>query len=1150
MDLTKGKHNRTIFDWALILIFAITTLWMGVAQAAETPLKFKAVDLGGAWKGCVDKDNQGESLGYPETSFDDSQWREVAIPCNFDSLGPGMDEFRGNCWFRRSFVVSNSWRNQRVIIRFKGINNQGDIWLNGGKIGKSVDPFLPYELTIGDDIKYGCSNTLVVRVNNEDPVSGMPTFFGWRSEGGILRGVELIAGSFCYMNQVALTAEPVQDGGVLNITIKVNNKMVKAQSVQARIKIFDQGGGIVSEFATDWMKIKRDDYASLQSTVSLPGVKWWSPEHPNLYSAQIELAGKEGEIFQSRVERFGFRNIKTQGNQLLLNGKPVYLVGFNRHEDSYRTGMATDIALTRQDLTDMKRMGANFIRLCHYPHDPREIDICDELGLLVMCEIPYYMANLMPGSVDITQNENNVLVTESAKRQLTMMIERDRNHPSVIFWSVGNENKECLAEVRQLLGDLVLLAKKLDPSRLATHVTIQGFWDDPNIDTHHYDDVVGVNCYGYMNYGEKSKEYLERALGTVHRKYPGKPLLITEYGAWEIKRGQENEGQIQATAIENDFSFFICDPNICGAIIWCYADHRWPPKAFIPEADGISPYGVYKRDRTPAAAVKVVEKIFGQQLRERQHISNSSNLVLSCKSDNDFFQVLRTNGIDCQRYETPQEAVEMASENGGVMILADCYPQARTKLDEGVFQLARKKKMRLYVEYPSMVPGVELGETRYQQCGTYGSVRERTVVTSDFFAPHLEKNRILSISDCYLQQVKNVKPHLANAVVVGYDSVPLSVPENAAPILFSLDQGDVLVATTKLSNFVTGRYAPITAWRGVWQGILQWVCPKAPIAQLEWTPTVRPTLGPRDKLAADAEEQAMRRAAEWYKKSRLLVHESGRYWTPGDINASDKYRGIKPLPPDWQVGDGSYGILECYISKRIFAGGSQATHPCIRADCSLESAMGLACGSALFNNIEMRKIAENLNDYIYFRAPTSKYGRVDPASPSYGLLGHNDYDTYPSQFWGDDNARSILGSLASAALLKTDRWNEGIIRALLGNFRTTGPYGYRLTVLGESELQAKGWKYYWELPEKIFSPHYESWLWCCYLWAYEQTRFQPFLERARTGIQLMMEAYPDKWLAECGRMDEERIRMLLPLSWLGRVEDTIQHRQWLGAVCY
>jgi beta-galactosidase/beta-glucuronidase len=218
---------------------------------------------------------------------------------------------------------------------------------------------------------------------------------------------------------------------------------------------------------------------------NVPAAKPWSPESPSLYRAEIELR-VGGRVIDRTSTRFGFRKIEVKGTSLLLNGRKLYLTGFNRHEDSPRTGMALDRETTRRDLEEMKAMGANFLRGAHYPHDPSEYDLCDELGILVMVEAPL---NVWNGS----KREGTL---QACKSYLRRMIERDFNHPSVIFWSVSNECVETNEGVYEGIQELVAHAKTLDPTRLVTHVS--NHWTHGDIfrsASPAQDDVIGINEY-------------------------------------------------------------------------------------------------------------------------------------------------------------------------------------------------------------------------------------------------------------------------------------------------------------------------------------------------------------------------------------------------------------------------------------------------------------------------------------------------------------------------------------------------------------------------------------------------------------------------------------------------------------------------------
>ncbi len=601
-------HFRSL---AIGILFAVCRGLTPGAVGADMPED--ALSLGGLWLAVADADKSGETKAYQTASFAPSEsesngWVKVDVPCNFDAIGPSMRKYHGTCWFRRSFRAPKPWQARRVVLCFEGVNNQAKVWINGQLMGETRDPFLPCELRVGRSLNYGGTNTISVAVNNEHPHSGMPTFFGWRCEGGILRDIELRATDHLYIENIKIEADPAGD---FSMRIEVDNQRTSTASARLRIVLSDRHGQNLYEAGRP-VAIRAGQQKALTIADRLPGAKAWSPESPHLYVAWIELV-EDGTVVAAQRVRFGFRKIETQGCRVLLNGRPIYMFGFNRHEDSHRAGMAWDPETTARDLRDMKRMGANFVRLCHYPHSPKEIDLCDELGLLVMCEIPYYMCNLDRRGKEHRATERR-LVEESACRQMTAMIRRDWNHPSVVFWSTGNENNEPDPEVREIHGILARLTKRLDPTRLVTHVSIQGNWNNPDFSSHDEDDVIGANAYGYMNYGEKAgQQFFQPAFSLVHKRYPNKPLFITEYGNWEIKRvPKPGWGSRQAAAIKYDVRH-LQEPFMCGSLIWVYADHSWPPHdPFISGVNGVSPYGLYTRDRRRAAGVDAAEEIFKQ----------------------------------------------------------------------------------------------------------------------------------------------------------------------------------------------------------------------------------------------------------------------------------------------------------------------------------------------------------------------------------------------------------------------------------------------------------------------------------------------------------------------------------------------------------
>jgi len=520
--------------------------------------------------------------------------------------------------------------------------------------------------------------------------------------------------------------------------------------------------------------------------------------------------------------------------------------------------------------------------------------------------------------------------------------------------------------------------------------------------------------------------------------------------------------------------------------------------------------------------------------------ADALRLVLCCGEENDLYRVLQQNRVPCLRVDTSEQAVAAAVRGGAVMVLADGYPERTTDLPQGVLDAAAGKKLRLYVEYPTSLAGLKLDKPRRARY-------ERVVAADDSFGPALPRLRILAINGLHFVPIEGAKGRLVAAKVAGFDSAVYSLPPATSPILLEHPRGDMLVATTKLSHFLTGRYAPQDAWRAVWAGVLRWLMPERKPPLLLWTPTVRPAYGRDDALPADAELAALRRGAGWFRTSKLLMHPARK-----DEVARSLGRGPGPLagaglvptpPPGAPIGDGSMGILEGPLSH-IQHDGSQLQSVSIRGDCNGESAMAMALAGQVLGDRELGAIACNLLDFYLLKSDARKRERADPAHGAYGLVAWG--ITTPAWYcanYGDDNARMMMGTLATAAATGRAHWNEAMTLCLLANLRTTGQLGFRSDRLDIGPL-GRGWLPFFRRRIVSYSPHMEAYLWACFLWAYDKTGDKLFLDRAKTAIAMTMNTYTDGWRWMNG-LAQEKARMVLPLAWLVRVEDTPQHRAWL-----
>ncbi|MHC4715357.1 MAG: GNAT family N-acetyltransferase [Planctomycetota bacterium] len=569
------------------------------------------IELDGVWRFQPDPCDEGEKVGWFHADFDRRMWREVTAPASFNQCGPGMDSYEGIGWYVRHVTVPANWQGRRVILRFEGANHLSRVWVNGQPAGENPDGFLRFELHAGDLVRFGQENVIAVRVDSTRRKGEVPGLQrGWRPFGGLLREVCLTASDPLWVEDVRIDAALATGGGRLTLTARIVNDRPDPATASVSVTIVDADGKECARIASDPVEVPAGARVDVKLDGDVAGAAPWSPDDPRLYTAEVELADETGPA-DARAVRFGFRRIEARDGKLLLNGEPIFLVGFNRHEDSPDTDQCTDLATARRDLLDMKAMGANFVRLCHYPHHPGELDLCDELGLLAMGEIPLYWWD---GLDEGDQNCRRKLA--AALRQMEKMVRRDWNHPSVIFWSASNETLEDKPEVVAGNAELVELARKLDPTRLAVHVSDPRHWPDhPHFES---DDVICVNAYPAISgrFADpqydmaRSAQWWRDELDRLHELHPDKPILITEFG-YPCLEGVFGCGlgeDVQARAIEAQMAGMDA-PYVCGATIWCYADHAWPAGSFLSRV-AISPFGVVSWRRRRLAAWETVAGLF------------------------------------------------------------------------------------------------------------------------------------------------------------------------------------------------------------------------------------------------------------------------------------------------------------------------------------------------------------------------------------------------------------------------------------------------------------------------------------------------------------------------------------------------------------
>ncbi|WP_209329425.1 hypothetical protein [Lunatimonas salinarum] len=504
-------------------------------------------------------------------------------------------------------------------------------------------------------------------------------------------------------------------------------------------------------------------------------------------------------------------------------------------------------------------------------------------------------------------------------------------------------------------------------------------------------------------------------------------------------------------------------------------------------------------------------------------------------ADSDMIRWLEGEGFETRFFDDALSAAKAAKERSVILVLASGYPERRTAVSTAFYETIKQKGQKVYVEFPDFVPGIKLDAENLQ------TRLERGVVASSYFGSSLDSLQILGINDCHLISSDAANPLMVLAKVAGLDRAEYGltgVPNY--PLLVKGDFG--FVSFSKFSDFGKARYGPEDHWKAVLSTIIADLTGKDDFTFDTWPRYLSPTLLANEAVSEEAKRESVQRGVDWFAKGKFFIHSD---WKDRWLHyQSDGLNPVgPPVPQDEPVGDGTLGLLEGH-SSNIYHDGSQQYRYWIRADVQGEGAYALAAASRLSESDEYRQPAINLIDFI-FKENLRTGPRSHPDSAAYGLIGWS--HTHPHVYYGDDNARAILGILGASAHLELSDWDREMVEAILANFRTTGKSGFRMNRLENKDLHRNGWKYYWDRDVVNPAPHFESWMWALYLWLYDKTGHEPLLEKAKSAIRITMEGYPDEWLWTNG-IQQERARMILPLAWLVRVEDTPEHRGWLDRI--
>ncbi|GAB5535578.1 MAG: beta-glucuronidase [Rubricoccaceae bacterium] len=433
-----------------------------------------------------------------EYAFDESP--TLHVPGDWNSQREDLLWYEGTLWYERDIQYTPA-RGRRVFLHVGAANYDAVAWMNGQELGHHQGGFTPFEFEVTDHMREG-TNEIVIKVNNERKREAIPTLnTDWWNYGGLTRDVLLVETPETFIRDYFLQLDP-EDPSRVQGWIRLDGPDAARQRVTVSIP---EAG--VSETVTTGT----DGRAGV--SFSAPALQRWAPGAPHRYTVAVETDADRVE------DRIGFRTLEARGTEILVNGEPLFLRGISMHEEApYRGGRAFNRSDAETLLGWAQEMGANYVRLAHYPHNETMVQVADSLGLLVWSEIPVYW----------TIDWENPETYANAEQQLREMITRDKNRAAVAFWSVGNETPPT--DVRlAFMQRLVATTRQLDDTRLVTAALERSERENRVYEIHDRLgadlDVLGVNEYIGWYDGLPTK--VDSVSWT---SIYDKPLIMSEFG--------------------------------------------------------------------------------------------------------------------------------------------------------------------------------------------------------------------------------------------------------------------------------------------------------------------------------------------------------------------------------------------------------------------------------------------------------------------------------------------------------------------------------------------------------------------------------------------------------------------------------------------
>ncbi|MCI6907607.1 MAG: beta-glucuronidase [Clostridiales bacterium] len=573
----------------------------------------RAVSLNGLWGFRTDPKSEGRACGWQHgLPAPDS----IPVPASFADFytDKEMREYCGDFWYQTEVFVPEEWQGKRVSVRFGCATHLATVYCNGVEITSHEGGFLPFTADITEAAHFGRENRIVVRMNNELSETRLPCgattvlpsgrkiakpYFDFYNYSGLQRNVFLTAEP-----RESITGYSVRHtllGADAEVAYEVQTNGEHAVTVE----LADEAGNVVALAAGH------------TGVLTVRDAKLWKVRDAYLYTIRIRIADGE-RVIDEYAEPIGIRTVEVRGRQILLNGEPVYLKGFGKHEDSDIVGRGFNIGVMKRDFELMKWIGANCFRTSHYPYSEEIYQMADREGILIIDEVQAVgcFESLM-NFAEASSGKRTAFFAKETTPQLLAhhlhsieeMIERDKNHACVIAWSLLNEPDTTDPSAKPYFEAVFAKARELDPQkRPRTFALLMN--SKPGVcQCHQYADFLSLNrYYGWYLLGgaeiELGEAAFRREMDAWQEAVPDKPLIFTEYGAdtdaaYDKLPSTMWSESYQIEYLEMCHRVFDSYPGIVGELVWNFADFQTTEG--IMRVGG-NKKGIFTRQRQPKRA--------------------------------------------------------------------------------------------------------------------------------------------------------------------------------------------------------------------------------------------------------------------------------------------------------------------------------------------------------------------------------------------------------------------------------------------------------------------------------------------------------------------------------------------------------------------